>query len=406
MTLHRNTPGLDEILSAVDEGTVVGLTRDLVRIDSTNPPGRERAVAELILGRAAEWGIAGELQPIDNDRANAILRLRGSGSGPTLLYCGHLDTVPLGAHPWSVEPFGGERKDDRLYGRGTTDMKGGVASMLVGLAALARSGVELPGDIVFACVAGEEVDCIGSRHFLESGGMAGVDWLVISEPTNLDLVVAHKGALRAEITTQGRAAHGAMPALGVNAILHMTKVIERLGSFALPPRPHPLLSASTLSVNMISGGFRTNVVPDICRIAVDIRTLPGHEHPEVIALVQQELDRLGTEIADFSGSVRIIDEAAPVATPMAHPLVRTALATATRAYGTAPAIRGVDYFSDASILQPPTGVPTLLVGPGDETLAHQVNESVAVEALVKASRLFATLPMALFGVADPAMLPE
>jgi succinyl-diaminopimelate desuccinylase len=386
---------VDQVLAAVDGDALVGLTQRLLQIDSTNPPGKELAVAEALLQQAREWGLEAELQAVDDQRANVIVRLRGAQSGPSLLYCGHLDTVPIGESVWDADPFGGELRDGRLFGRGASDMKSGVAAMLAGMAALATAKVTLPGDVLLAGVVGEEVDCVGSRHFLAEAGMRGVGWLIISEPTNLDLVIVHKGALRVEITTHGRSAHGAMPALGVNAILHMMELSHRLCKLELPHTTHALLSPPTLSINTIAGGFRTNVVPDVCRITVDIRTVPEQDHPSILALLEGVIRELEIALPEFRASVSVIDAAPPVATAETDPLVAVVLRTAARVLGTRPTIRGVNYFSDASVLQPPTGVPTVLFGPGDERLMHQINEAVGVDALVKASQVFALLPLEL-----------
>jgi succinyl-diaminopimelate desuccinylase len=391
-----------EAIDAIDANAVVALTRRLIAVDSTNPPGRERPVAELLRDQALAWGLEAEIRPIDEGRANVDIRLPGRGGAPALLYCGHLDTVPIGETAWSYPPFGAEISEGRIFGRGASDMKSGVAAMLGGMAALAASRTRLPGDVRLAGVVGEEVDCAGSRHFLAQGGMNGVGWLVISEPTNLDLVIAHKGALRVEIATHGRAAHGAMPELGINAILHMMELIRQLQRLALRPPAHPLLSPPTLSVNTIAGGFRTNVVPDICRITVDIRTLPGQAHSDVLDLVRKTIAELAATRQGFEATVSVISEAAPVMTDLDSGLVRAAQMTVGGALGRQAVIRGVDYFSDASVLQPPTKVPTILFGPGDDRLAHQINESVSLAAIVEATRVFAALPFDVFAAGRSA----
>ncbi len=388
---------MDQVLAALDAEATIALTQALIRIDSANPPGREQAVAEMLLDVARDWGLEADLQTVAEDRANVIIRLRGNGAAPSLLYCGHLDTVPIGDSAWDVDPFGGTLRDGRIFGRGASDMKSGVASMLAGMAAVKSAGIALPGDVIFAGVAGEEVDCVGSRRFLDAGGMNGVGWLVVSEPTNLDLVIGHKGAFRVEIVSHGRAAHGAMPELGINAILHMTEIIRRLQVLPLPHRSHALLTPPTVSINTISGGFRVNVVPDLCRITVDIRTLPEQDHGRIRRDILALLADLEASQPGFRATLSVIGEAAPVATAATDPLVDVALRSAARVMGKVPRTRGVNYFSDASVLQPPTDVPTVLFGPGEDELAHQVNESVPVDALVKAAGVFALMPLELFG---------
>lgn len=401
--LHNEVAMQERIRRALEDRRCVMLTQELMHIDSTNPPGNERAVAEAIARWSQDRGLRATVDAIDDDRANVMVRLVGRGEGPALLYCGHLDTVPIGTLPWDHDPFGGEAIDGWIWGRGAVDMKGGVAALLAAMSALREAGSQFPGDVVFAGVAGEEVDCIGSRRFLAQGGMADVAWLVIAEPTNLDVVAAHKGALRLQVTAYGRAAHGAAPELGVNAIIHMLRLLDRVTGQPLPAPPHALLSASTLSVNTINGGIRPNIVPDRCQAVLDIRTLPGQEHQLLRSRFSGIATDLARELPDVRIDVDILNEAAPVDTRVDHPLILAAQRTVSRVLGrNQPAVRGVSYFSDASVLCPPTHVPTLIFGPGDEQLAHQRNERVAAEDLVHASQVLALLPFEIFSESGTA----
>jgi succinyl-diaminopimelate desuccinylase len=385
------------VLASVDEEAVIEFTRDLIRLDSTNPPGCEWPVAEAIQRQAHEWKLDADLTDVDEGRSNVRVTLPGSWGGKKrLMYCGHLDTVPVGQAPWDRDPLGAELEDGYIWGRGSVDMKGGIAAMLGALAALRRAEIELPGDVVFAGVVGEEVNCAGSRHHLEHGGMDGVGWLVVAEPTNLDVVVAHKGAMRLEATARGKGAHSSKPELGVNAIVHLTKFIDRLTSIELAVAPHAFLTPPTLSVNTIAGGSAINVVPDRCTAVVDIRTLPGQSHREVFQSIEGLARELTAEDQDFSVHLSVLGEVEPVETSADHPLVGAAQDAAAMALGSRRRIRGATFFSDASVLQPPTQVPTVVFGPGDDSLAHQTNEHVSVQSVIDAARLLAVLPLTLW----------
>jgi succinyl-diaminopimelate desuccinylase len=388
----------------VDAELAIGLTREFVRVRTTNPPGDEVELARLLAGRAEYLGLHCEIQPLDDHRANAIVRLPGRSEAPAVMYCGHLDTVQLGAARWDHDPLGAEIARGLMYGRGTCDMKAGLAAMLAGMAAIRASGSEPPGDLILAAVVGEEVDCLGSRALLAEGGMAGVGWLVIAEPTGLDVVVAHKGAIRLEITVFGRSAHGAMPQLGVNAISYMTELICRLDEVDLGFEPHPHLASPSVSVNTIDGGTQPNVIADRCSIGLDIRTVPGQRHERIV----DSLRRLGADVeSSVEGLTVMVDirqDVPPVETPEDHPISLCAQKAAARVLGRSPAVRGVDYFSDASVLQPATGVPTILFGPGDEKIAHQVDEHVDVEAISKAARTFAVLPFLGWPSGEPTAM--
>ena len=386
---------MHDVLSMVNADLAVALTREFIRMPTMNPPGSEAALAQMIVERGTELGLAGTLQAIADGRANAVLTLPGAPGGDALLYCGHLDTVQLGEAHWSRDPLSAEVLDGRIHGRGASDMKGGLAAMLAGMAALRAADVRLPGDVVLAAVVGEEVNCLGSQAFLSSGGMDGVGALVIAEPTNLDVVIAHKGAVRLRVTVHGRASHSAMPHLGLNAITHMLDFIQRLQHVRLGQEHHPLLGAPTVSVNTIEGGMRPNIVADRCTAGIDIRTLPGQRAAAVVAALESVADEV--RAADPAIIVEIVtdQDVAAVETPAGQALVRAAVVAAERVTGHATRTRGLPLFSDGSILQPPTGIPTILFGPGDESVAHQVDENVDIAKVVKAAEVFAALPLLL-----------
>ena len=193
-----------------------------------------------------------ELDRFAAGRANVVARWRGSGGEPALLFNGHLDTVPVEREQWRHDPHAAVVEGDVLHGRGTVDMKGGVAALAMACATLARAGVRLQRDLIFAGTAGEEVDCCGSQR-LAAGDLGPVGALVVGEPTRLQVVTAHKGALWLEIATSGRAAHGSMPEQGRNAIAGMCRIIDRLQAYRPAHRPHPLLGPPTVNLGTIRG---------------------------------------------------------------------------------------------------------------------------------------------------------
>lgn len=381
---------------APDRREVLELTRELLRVDTVNPPGNERAAAELALGYAKDAGLDGALAPLGDGRANLHLVLPGTGARAPLMYCGHFDTVPPGTAAWTRPPHAAEVDEDGvLWGRGAVDMKGGVAAMIVGLATLARAEVALPGDLHFLGTVGEEVDCAGARAALDRGALEGVANLVIAEPTDLALVVAHKGALFLEFTTYGRAAHGAMPEQGINAIDQMMCLLERLRDLKAGLSGHAVLGDATLNVGTIEGGSVVNIVPDRCTARVDLRTVPGVDHRALLAGIGRLLDELAATRAGFQARMTVTGDYPAVGTDLDEPLVRAAGHVLGTVLGRPPEIRGVSYFSDGSLLQPATGVPTLLCGPGDPNLAHQTDERVDVRALEHAAEIFTMLPTVL-----------
>ncbi|HEY3107581.1 MAG TPA: M20/M25/M40 family metallo-hydrolase, partial [Chloroflexota bacterium] len=280
------------VLARIDRDELVELTRQAIRFASVNPPGDEAPLAEMLAAALRREGIGVELVAHGPGRASVAARLRGAGRRRGLILTGHLDVVGAGERPWRHDPFGGEVANGRVYGRGSSDMKGAVAAMLLAAAALRRAGASLAGDLVLAFTAGEEVDGLGAEALATSGLLGGSDAVVIGEPSDLDVYVAEKGNLTVEIETAGRTAHASMPELGVNAIYGMADLIAALERWRPAGAPHPLLGEPTLSVGLVRGGVKSNVVPDGCVVEVDLRTLPGQVQARVLA----ELEELLTDL--------------------------------------------------------------------------------------------------------------
>jgi succinyl-diaminopimelate desuccinylase len=372
---------------------------ELVATRSENPPGGEDAMAATLADLAARWGLHAHVEPIADGRSNVRVTADDRVNDPEpcdVLMVGHLDTVPADPAGWTLDPFAGQIVDGNVWGRGSVDMKGGLGAMLAALAALHDVAPERAARAQLYAVAGEEVDCIGSRTLVATGRLPAARCLVVGEPTGLEVVAAHKGALRLEVVLHGRASHGAQPELGANAVTAMAGLIPACAAIELPAlAAHPLLGPATVSVNQISGGTAVNVVPDRCRATLDIRTLPGHDHDQIRRLVEREVTRGLVGVAGVTGEVNVLNEAAPVTTDLDDPLVAAAVAAAAVADSgrtEKPSPRGAAFFSDASVLQPAlAGVPTILFGPGAMERMHQIDEHVAVADLHTAARCYAAL---------------
>ncbi len=390
----------DDSIPTLPLPELLELAQAMIRCNTCNPPGNELRLAEHLADWARARDLEAEVQPIAPGRANLRLRLTGGGDAPALVYCGHLDTVGPGDVPWQRDPFGGEAADGCLWGRGASDMKGGLAAMLAAMAALRRAGARLPGDLLLLATADEEVDMLGAARLAAEGGLSGAGWLVIAEPTNLDLVPAHRGVLWLEVVTYGRAAHGSMPHL------HMAALAQRLSTLRLDAPPHPLLPPPTVSVNTIAGGKQVNIIPDLCRATIDIRTVPGQDHAQVLEAVRSALTDLAASIPDFQFELRVLTDRPPVETATGHPLLAAARRAARRALGLEPPVRAVSYCTDASVLLAGAGLPTLLFGPGDDRLAHQCNEHIRIDSLAAAARVFAALPPAVYASGAGESVPR
>lgn len=382
-----------QVLACISEAETVEFLASLVRLESCNPPGNEAPVAEAVARMMSQMGIRASVISLEKNRANVVGILPGRGERPALLFNGHLDTVPPGEMPWEHDPYGAEVLNGRLYGRGAADMKSGLAAMVMAAGAIAKSGIELAGDLIVAGTIGEEVDSAGARRFLEDGGLNGVGAIVIGEPTDLRIITAHKGALWLQVTTVGQTAHGAMPHLGVNAILHMLAFLDQLSNYRFDYQEHPLLSGPTLNVGTIAGGVKTNVVPDRCVTTLDIRTLPGQSHPQIVDDMRAIADWLAERLPTFHLEIEIINDRAPVETDVEAPVVRAAIQVAQEVLRRDLEPGGVNYYTDASVFAPATGIPTIICGPGDPTLAHRPDEFIELEKLALATEFYAALAL-------------
>jgi succinyl-diaminopimelate desuccinylase len=272
---------------------VKGLLRKLIEIESTALKG-ELAAANIIRAELGRSGIDAVIETWNGSRANLAAHIKSAGQKKALLFACHLDVVPAGEAGWTNPAFAAVESDGRIYGRGSADMKGGIAALVTTIRQLTDSDVRLEGDIILLAAAGEESDSCGVKRFVSNFGnklpeLAGV---IIPEPTDFDIVTAHRGMLWLEVTTKGKAAHGSTPQLGVNAIASMKAVLDELENYEIQCQPHKLLGESSMSINTISGGKAINIVPDKCSVEIDIRTLPGQNHQDII----EDLEKMFAEL--------------------------------------------------------------------------------------------------------------
>jgi succinyl-diaminopimelate desuccinylase len=364
--------------------TSLQLTQQLVRLRSINPPGEERGCAELVGGLLEEAGYQVALYSYADGRTSAVAKLAGSADEPPLCFTGHLDTVPLGAAAWSVDPLGAEIAGGLLYGRGSSDMKSGVAAMV--LAAIAAA--KLPGrkaGLILVITAGEETGCDGARYL---AGLQGVlpqaGAIVVGEPTSNYPLIGHKGALWLRAAFRGVTAHGSMPEQGDNAVYKAARGTLRLSNHEFDAPRHHHLGGPSLNVGTFSGGINVNSVPDRADIQIDIRTVPGQSNEAICG----EIGALLGESAELS---RIVDVAA-VATSPQNDWVSGVFDIYERSTGRRVDPRGAPYFTDASILAPAMGnIPALILGPGESAMAHRTDEYCVVSRIEEAVELYADI---------------
>jgi acetylornithine deacetylase len=359
----------------------IKLLRELVAVNSVNPtlvrgaPG-EKEIAELIAVEMRRCGLDVSIETVTHGRPNVVGVLEGRAKGKTLMFCGHTDTVGVTG---MIDPFTPVERDGRLYGRGAQDMKGGVAAMISAAASVAERGHLACGRLIVATVVDEEHSSIGADALVKSWR---ADAAVVTEPTDLEIAIGHKGFAWVEVAVDGKAAHGSRPAEGQDAILRLGRVLNRLETLdrALQARPpHPLVGTGSLHASIVEGGNELSSYPDRATLQMERRTLP--DEPESIALfeVQQILDQLVAEDATFRGRARAVFSRPAYEIPADHELpglVAGALAQA----GGQPRIGGASFWTDAAVLGH-AGIPSLLFGPGGAGL-HSVEEYVNVQDVV------------------------
>jgi succinyl-diaminopimelate desuccinylase len=352
----------------------VELTQELVRTRTVNPPGDEEKAASLLGARLESAGLEVASYEFEPGRTSLVARTRSRGERPALCLTGHLDTVPLGRADWSRDAFAAEIDGDRLYGRGTSDMKAGTAAIVVAAERIAALGTGDAGLELVLC-AGEETGCEGALALAQAEGALGpAGAVLVAEPTTNYPCVAHKGVVWADAVARGKTAHGSMPHLGENAIYKLARAVARLEDFALAADEHPLLGLPTVSLGTLSGGININSVPDYATAGIDVRTVPGLSGDDVLAALA---DRLGDEV---ELEPRVVLDA--IDTDPGDRWVREVFDVMGPLIGETPEPRGLAYFTDAAALAPAYGrPPTIICGPGDAEQAHRTDESCSVAAL-------------------------
>lgn len=361
----------------------VRLTRELIGIDTCNPPGGEEAALLHLESLLSGAGFEVTLDRFGVGRGSLVARCNRGASPTALCFAGHIDTVPLGTASWSFPPFGGEVHDGRMYGRGASDMKSGIAAMCCAAMAAAREGVAAEMAL-FVC-GGEETGCQGSFRLAADEKLLGSPGaIVVCEPSRNRPLLGHKGALWLQAGTTGRTAHGSMPELGDNALHKAVDAVQRLRGLDLEVPAHPHLGPATMSINTMRSGQNTNSVPDEATFTMDLRTLP---EPGSAVLLERLRRAAGADV-----TLTTLLDIPAVWTDAADPWVRRAFET-LRGFLDRPAgVETVQFFTDASAFrQALPDVPILILGPGDPGLAHRTDEHCAVAQISQAADMYLAL---------------
>ena len=365
----------------------VELTRALTRIDSRNPdlvsggPG-EGQVAEYLAGVLRGWGFAVEMYQVRPGRPNVIARI-GRAGGRAIILNGHLDVV--GVDGMLHAPFSAESRSGRIYGRGSADMKGGIAAMCV---AAAMAGADANIEIIVAAVIDEEYGSLGTIDLIERGIRA--DAAIVTEPTRLAIMPAHRGFAWTEVTVHGRAAHGSRWDIGVDAIRHAGLLLAELDTLendVLPRRKHALLGRGSLHASLIEGGIGMSTYPDRCVLKIERRMLPGETSQDALREIEECCARVQARRPSFSADVKLMLSQPPSDVAVSAPVVR-ALENALLDNGEKIRIEGMSAWTDAALFNA-AGIPAICFGPGDIALAHAAEEWIDESEIERATLVLA-----------------
>lgn len=365
----------------MSEIDAIGLTRELVAFDTRNPPGREVECAAHLADLLEAHGFAVARHEFADGRTSLVAHLGRPGAGRPICFTGHIDTVPLGLRDWSVDPFGGEIRDGKLYGRGSTDMKSGVAAFVTASIAEHERLSEGPG-VVLVITAGEETGCEGAIHLAKTDALGEAGAMIVAEPSSNYPFLGHKGALWLSATAAGVTAHGSMPEKGVNAAFKAGHMLRKLEDFGFNHKPHAIMGNPTLNVGTVSSGMNINSVPDHAAIGIDIRTVPDMDHARI-------RDGLAGYLAPDVAAIETTIDLDGVWTDPGVPFVDEVFRVVGSITGETPEPRSATYFTDASVLKPAyDAAPTVILGPGEAAMAHQTDEYCVVDRIPEAVSIY------------------
>lgn len=386
---------IQRIVKQFNTDETIALTQRMIQIPSIDPPGNERAMSSFVQSYLEEVGIAVEaiaVEGLNPERKNIIARLEGSGQAAPLIFSGHMDVVPVSERErqqWVCDPFVGEINDGFLWGRGASDMKGGLAGILSAMRFLKENDITPPGDIILAASVDEENLMRGAKAMVNYPLLQTAKGIIVCEGTGLELIVDSRGRTWAEVIFEGKSAHASLKDAGNNAIVHAIKFADRLLNHSIPFEYHELLGEFFWQINVIQGGVEPAMVPDQCVLTVDARLVPGVTPEMVWSEVQNIIDQMHAEDENCVAKIHILEAREPWSTNMDSPvvdLVQNSYDLLQIPMGR----RGQKGTTDGTFLRR-MGIDTVMAGPGDSKYNHKANEKAPVAFIRNAARLYLTM---------------
>jgi len=346
---------------------VILLTRKLLSFNTLNPEGNEQEIARFAGALLKNQGFRINYHKLAENRLTLIAEIGLNTLIPPLVLTGHFDTVPLGAVPWTEDAFSGAIKDGKIYGRGSSDMKGGVAAMMCAAVLSCKVSVP-PGGIRLIFTAGEEPGCHGAKHLADTRYDLGkASAIIVGEPTSNNPAIGHKGALYLRVSASGKTAHSSMPELGDNAVYKAARAVTKIENFSFNAERDDLHGFPTINVGMFTGGINLNSVPDHAEFTIDIRSTSKVVHSEILEKLSRDL---GPEVA-----IEKLVDLLPVSSLESSPFVQLVYQVCGIDAGIGKHQKSLPYVTDGAVLQHLYGgVPTIILGPGQPEMAHKTDE--------------------------------
>ncbi len=375
-------------VARINRKALVSLMQELIKINSTNPSLTAEGVGEAEICRyigdyLKKLGLTVRYQTIQKDRVNVIGVLAGTGGGSTLMLNGHTDTVS--ADNMTDDPFDARLKDGKLYGRGALDMKAGVAAQIMALQTLIESDIKLKGDVILALVADEEYASIGTEAVVTE---YGADAAIICEPTDLQIVVAHKGFAWIRIDIFGRAAHGSLPHRGIDAIVkagHLLTAVEQYARKELTRKTHPLLGSPSIHASLIKGGTELSTYPDYCKVELERRNLPGEDRQMITREFQGLLRDIQSRDRQFKADLDVFFFRPAFEISPDQPIIQSLRRAFESTCNQSPEFKGSWAWLDSAIMAQ-AGIPAVIFGPAGEG-EHAAVEYVDVDSVITTTRV-------------------
>lgn len=366
--------------------TVIDILQDLVKIDSTNPPGNEKEVVDYLRQLFVKRCSVLEIEH-SNNRSSLVIDINGN-SEETIAFIGHIDTVPVNDRfKWELAPFSATIKGDLLYGRGASDMKSGVACMTYTGLYFLENNITPNKNIRLIYTADEESDGEGIKSVLRDELLDDVTNIIVPENTDEYIVIKEKGALWLKLQIYGKSAHGARPDLGLNSIELMYEFVQSVRPYIESYSTDNLLNNNTISVNKIKGGEKTNIIADYCEAEIDIRTNPDLKNEKVIEYVNNQVIKFNKKYSQLKIDIEIINNRTALEINEDHEFIADFKDVLSQ-LGYEVKVKGVNYFTDLSLSLPVINKPFLIFGPGFEEIGHKINENVSISAVKNVADIY------------------